>query len=76
MPHRFPTSSPEHWVNEVGPVVVVVLCAAALLPPQRLRAAVFPGLTVALPLFWMALALSARLVFPRSIGLSWNVTFS
>ncbi|MEO6950728.1 MAG: hypothetical protein ABI321_02865 [Polyangia bacterium] len=71
----FPSSSSEYWVNEVAPIVIVLLCAAALLPPQRLRAAVFPALTGVLPLFWMALALAARLTFPRSVGISWNVTF-
>ena len=74
-PGGFPTSSSEHWVNAVAPVVPIVLVGAALFTRGRLAAAVLPVVLAAIPLFWMTFAISLRLTFPADTGGIWYLPF-
>lgn len=74
-PAGFPSTSSEYWAGYVVPAVIIAVCVLALAAPKKITAALFPALAAAIPCFWMTLAISARLTFPRSVGFSWNVTF-
>jgi hypothetical protein len=75
MPHGFPTSSMELWLNEVAPLVVIALLATALLARGRLSAAILPPVLAAIPIFWMAFGISARLTFVDSFESLWKLAF-
>jgi hypothetical protein len=74
MPGGFPPSRSEYWVNQVAPVVPLVLVALAMFSRGALREAVLAPIIAMFALFWMALGISARLTFPDSAG-AWNILF-
>jgi hypothetical protein len=75
MPGGFPSSSTEYWVNEVAPVVIIVVLLTALFARGGFGHAIRPPVLAALPLFWMAFAISARIVFDESFRSGWSGPF-
>jgi hypothetical protein len=75
MPGGFPSSSTSYWVNQFWPPLVMVLFGGALLVRGKLSEAVLPPILAAIPVFWMAFGLSARLTFPQSFGSLWYLPF-
>src|SRR3954470_12621563 len=75
MPGGFPSSSTEYWVNGVAPLAAVVLFLTALFARGRLSETVMPPVLAAIPLFWMAFGISARIPFDDSFRSSWNLPF-
>jgi hypothetical protein len=56
-------------------LVIVALLATALLARGRLGEALLPPVLAALPAFWMAFAISSRLVFDVSFESAWHLPF-
>ena len=75
MPHGFPSSSTEHWLNEVAPPFLIALFGTALLARGRLSEAMLPPVLAAIPLFWMAFGISARITFVDSFESLWKLPF-
>jgi hypothetical protein len=75
MPHGFPSSATEYWLNEVLPLLVIALLATALLARGRLSEALLPPVLAALPIFWMAFGIAARLTFIDSWESLWKLPF-
>ncbi len=66
------------WLMPGGslwPPVIVALLATALIARGRLGEALLPPVLAALPLFWMAFAISSRLVFDVSFESAWHLPF-
>ena len=75
MPGGFPGSSSEYWVNQVVPLIAVVVLLTALFARGRFNHIVLPAVLAAIPAFWMAFGISARLVFDDSFRSLWNLPF-
>ncbi|MCU1278262.1 MAG: hypothetical protein JWM53_1808 [bacterium] len=75
MPGGFPSSSTEYWVNEVAPVFAVALLLTALFARGRFGEAIRPAVLLAIPVFWMAFAISARIAFDDSFASGWSAPF-
>ena len=72
---RFPGIDDEYWVNQVAPLVVIVLLLTALFARGKLSHAILPPVLAAIPIFWMAFGISARIVFFESFRSLWNLPF-
>ncbi|MCU1280754.1 MAG: hypothetical protein JWM53_4300 [bacterium] len=75
MPGGFPTSSTEFWVNQVAPPFAVAMLLTALLARGRFGHAIRPAVLASIPIFWMAFAISSRIVFDESFESRWNLPF-
>src|SRR5437870_11011870 len=75
MPGGFPSSSSEFWVNQVTPLGAVAVLLLALFARGRLSETVMPPALAAIPMFWMAFAISARITFDDSFRSQWNLPF-
>lgn len=75
MPHGFPSSSTEYWVNEVDPVIVIALFATALAARGKFSEKILPPVLSLIPPFWMACAISSRLTFIESVQAGWYLPF-
>jgi hypothetical protein len=75
MPHGFPSSATEYWLNEVDPLLVIALLGTALLARGRLSEALLPPVLAAILVFWMAFGIAARLTFVDSFQSLWNLPF-
>jgi hypothetical protein len=75
MPGGFPAAHPRFWVNRVLPVGVIAFVATYLWARYRRRDAVLRTLAVAMAAFWLAAAVSARVVFPVTMRWLWVVPF-
>ena len=75
MPGGFPSSTPQYWVNEVAPVFCIALLLTALFARGKFSHAVLPAVVAAIPAFWLAFGISARLTFADSFGSSWMTAF-
>jgi len=74
-PGGFPSSTPEFWVNQMLPIVPLLLLGLGLLSRGKTAEAILPPVFGVFPLFWMSFAISLRLTFPVSIGSGWNIPF-
>ncbi|HEX8950348.1 MAG TPA: hypothetical protein VF945_00815, partial [Polyangia bacterium] len=75
MPGGFPSSSTEYWVNEVAPIFCIALLLTALFARGRFSHAILPPVVAAIPAFWLAFGISARLTFDDSFGSRWTMAF-
>lgn len=75
MPHGFPDSSTELWVNQVLPLGAVVLLLTTLFARGRFSAEILPPVLAMIPSFWMAFGISSRIVFFESFRSLWNLPF-
>jgi hypothetical protein len=75
MPGGFPSTATEYWVNQVAPLFTIVVLLTALFARGRLGQAILPPVLAAIPIFWMAFGVSARIVFVESFQTSWNLPF-
>ncbi|HEY2745715.1 MAG TPA: hypothetical protein VGL86_13865, partial [Polyangia bacterium] len=75
MPGGFPSSATEFWVNQFWPPVLVALLSLALLARGKIGEALLPPVLAALPVFWMAFAISSRLTFDASFESAWHLPF-
>ena len=75
MPGGFPSSSTEFWVNQFWPPLIVALLSFALLARGRIGEGLLPPVLAAIPVFWMAFAISARLTFDASFESAWHLPF-
>src|SRR6476660_9696922 len=75
MPGGFPSSSTEFWVNQVAPAIAIAVLLTALLARGRYSETVLPPVLAAIPVFWLAFAISARITFDDSARSSWNLPF-
>jgi hypothetical protein len=70
-----PSGSPDPLVNQVVPLIAVVVFLVALFARGRLSQVLLPPVLAAILMFWMAFGISARVLFPESFRTSWNVPF-
>jgi hypothetical protein len=70
-PGGFAPSDPPFWVNRVLPWAVLIAALIARLGPARIRRAVQPAVFAALPMIWLAAAVTAKIVFPVSFHKLW-----
>jgi hypothetical protein len=65
LPGGFPMGHPRFWVNEALPVLVLAMVVAirfAVWEKQRVR----NSLLAMFPVFWLAVAIAGRIIFPQS----------
>jgi hypothetical protein len=75
MPHGFPGAATEYWLNEVAPLFVIALLATTLLARGKLSEALLPPVLAAIPIFWMAFGIAARVTFVDSFESLWKLPF-
>src|SRR4051812_40083506 len=75
MPGGFPSSSAEFWVNQAAPPIVIAVLLTALVARGRFSETVLPPVLAAIPVFWLAFAISARITFDDSAASAWNLPF-
>jgi hypothetical protein len=75
VPGGFPSSSALFWTNQFFPPILMVLLLVALVARGRLSEAILPPVLAALCVFWMAFAISARIVFFETFRSMWNLPF-
>jgi hypothetical protein len=75
MPGGFPTSATQFWVNQLAPPLVMAALLAALFTRGKIGQTILPLVLAALIVFWMAFAISARLLFFESFASAWNLPF-
>ena len=75
MPGGFPSTATEFWVNQAIPPVIMAVLLTALVARGKVGPALLPPVLAAIPLFWMAFAISARLTFDVSFESAWHLPF-
>jgi hypothetical protein len=75
MPHGFPSSTREYWLNEVAPLAVIALLATALLLRGKASEALLPPVLAAIIVFWMACGIASRITFTASCESLWKLPF-
>jgi hypothetical protein len=71
MPGGFPLAHPRFWANRVLPLAVLALVGVYLWARFRRRDDVLRTLALAVAAFWLAAAVSGRIVFPVTARLLW-----
>lgn len=71
VPHRFASGSLPSFANDVVPLALLAACLAGAIAGAAGRTAMLRPIAWSLPLFWLALAVSARLAFPESLRTLW-----
>src|SRR5438105_1855565 len=75
MPGGFSSAATEYWVNQVLPLGAVAVLLTALFARGKLSETVMPPVLAAIPVFWMAFGISARITFDDSFRSSWTTPF-
>ena len=75
MPGGFPSSATEFWVNQSIPPLIIAVLLTALVARGKVGPALLPPVLAAIPLFWMAFAISSRLTFDVSFESAWHLPF-
>jgi hypothetical protein len=73
MPGGFPSSSTQFWLNQVAPPLVAGVLLMALFARGKLSERILPPILATLPIFWIAFAISSRIVFFESFRSLWNL---